>query len=44
MLGWADQLIQEYKDRWQQLRRRGDQLDRGNPLYMQYLKQFNSMD
>ncbi|PIC81045.1 RNA polymerase subunit sigma-70 [Sporosarcina sp. P18a] len=43
MLDWADQLIQEYTDGRQQLRKKADQLDRKNPLDMQDLKQFNSM-
>jgi len=43
MLNWADQLIQEYTEGRQELKRRADQLDRNNPIDMQDLKQFNSM-
>lgn len=43
MLGWADQLIQEYTVGRQELKRRADLLDRDNPIDMQDLKQFNSM-
>lgn len=43
MLGWADQLIQEYTVGRQELKRRADRLDRNNPIDMQDLKQFNSM-
>ena len=43
MLSWADELIQEYTDGRQQLKRRADQLDRDNPIEMEDLKHFNSM-
>lgn len=43
MLNWADQLIQEYTDGRQELRKKADQLDRGNPVEMEDLKHFNSM-
>lgn len=43
MLNWADKLIHEYTDGRQELRERADQLDRGNPIDMNDLKQINSM-
>lgn len=43
MLSWADQLIQEYTEGRQALKRRADQVDRTNPVEMRDLEQFNSM-
>lgn len=43
MLSWADQLIQEYTEGRQALKKRADQVDRMNPLEMKDLEQFNSM-
>lgn len=43
MLSWADELIQEYTDGRQQLKRRANQLDRDNPVEMEDLKHFNGM-
>lgn len=43
MLNWADQLIQEYIEGRQVLKKKAAQLDRENPIDMQDLKQFNSM-
>lgn len=43
MLSWADELIQEYTDGRQELKRRADRIDRDNPIETQDLKQINSM-
>ncbi len=43
MLDWTDQLIQEYTDGRQALKKRANSIDRENPVEMQDLKQFNSM-
>jgi positive control factor len=43
MLSWADKLIHEYTGGRQELRKDADQLNRGNPVEMNDLKQVNSM-
>ncbi|WP_342505641.1 sigma-70 family RNA polymerase sigma factor [Sporosarcina sp. FSL K6-2383] len=43
MLSWADELIQEYTDGRQDLKKRADQIDRDNPIAMEDLKHINSM-